>query len=446
MGRAFLLWLCFAALARPDHRSGWPDPLFKTVPFDRWFEDGQQTRFKWTSRVFATGLNNHQRLGARVEVELDGVELVKRRGKGEMMLLIQFQDQRGRIFQSHRSLPLEDIKEEASHSLAQFLQDAFVLPGDYQVALAIFATETGEHATARRTLHVDPLSRDPLPNAWRDLPSVEILSAEEPPDTWWLHSIEGRLNLPVDNRRPVRLEVLVNLSATEQATGARFGRITGRNTAALLPVFKTLAQIQLNPGSTHVELLDLARRKISFEQILDSGANPTIDWPGLSNALSDANPHVIDVGSLEKRHQNAQFFVSEVKRRIAAEGPEPVCALIVLSSPMTFEKGEDLSPIAAHEKTQEKPGCAIFYIRYSAVMLRPVSGPQIAQMNPPPLGHTAGRSSPSGPFPPQGGVAMPDSLARTLKPLDPRVFDVMTAAECRKALATILAELARFAN
>jgi len=40
-------------------------------------------------------------------------------------------------------------------------------------------------------------------------------------------------------------------------------------------------------------------------------------------------------------------------------------------------------------------------------------------------------------------MSQDDSLAATLKPLSPRRFDVITAAEFRSALAAIVSELSR---
>ena len=44
------------------------------------------------------------------------------------------------------------------------------------------------------------------------------------------------------------------------------------------------------------------------------------------------------------------------------------------------------------------------------------------------------------PMPPRG-VSTEDALARTLKPLAPRVFDVTTPGEFRSALAGIMGEI-----
>ena len=55
-----------------------------------------------------------------------------------------------------------------------------------------------------------------------------------------------------------------------------------------------------------------------------------------------------------------------------------------------------------------------------------------------------GQRMPDGAFPPRGGYPPPiDQLEPLLKPLVPRLFEIATPEEFRKALATILAEIAR---
>lgn len=71
---------------------GVPDPVFAAVPFNRWLADGEQTRFRWTARVIPAELSSHQRLLARAQIQVDGTELVNRRGHGQLVMLIQFRD------------------------------------------------------------------------------------------------------------------------------------------------------------------------------------------------------------------------------------------------------------------------------------------------------------------------------------------------------------------
>jgi hypothetical protein len=269
-------------------------------------------------------------------------------------------------------------------------------------------------------LHVPEIAHDPLPGAWRDIPAVEFVAVADPPERWYLPEITSRLYLPVRNEKAVRIEVVVNESPTEIAM-RRTGRVSTRNMGNLIPALKVISQMQVSMGSSvNVTLLDLERRKVSFSQ----EDVKTLDWERLKLALVENDPNTIDVHALENHEQNAQFFVSETRKRLEMEAKR---VLIVLSGPMAFSKGQDLRQIEA----APEPGSRVFYIRYNPPRL-PISPGMVGR---------GGRGmGPPMPMPPRV-ASMEDSLARTLKPLAPRVFDVTTPTEFRSALAAIIGEI-----
>ena len=360
-----------------------------------------------------------------------------------MVVFMEIRDRDDRVFRTHRSLHFEELKNAGDLAAVNFEQQAFILPGDYQVAAAIYDTGSQEHALKRIKLHVPEVPHDPLPNSWRGLPEVEFVTIADPPDGWFLPDVSSRLSLAVENERPVRVEVVVNESPTELATG-RTGRTMKRNMGNLIPALKVLSELDIKNGSMNVTLLDLERRKVSFNQE-QAGK---LDWARLRAALIDNDPDRIDVHALENHEQNAQFFVSEVRKRLESTesngdvplglSAEPARVLIVLSGPMAFPKGQDLRPIEA----APEPGARVFYVRYypprpgifTGLPSQPGGGGAGRRGAPPP------RPIPAGP---NRGASLEDSLGRTLKPLGPRTFEVTTPAEFRNALAAIISEISR---
>src|SRR5258708_3020083 len=100
---------------------------------------------------------------------------MKRQGQGRLLLLIQLPDPPGQVYQDHSSLSLDTVGPEANRTQLVYSQEAFVLPGDYQLSTGVLISETSEHAVLHRALHVDAFHHDPLPDAWRELPAVEFL-------------------------------------------------------------------------------------------------------------------------------------------------------------------------------------------------------------------------------------------------------------------------------
>jgi hypothetical protein len=403
------------------------DPAFTRVPFDRWVEEGGSGPFHWSARVSSGTLSNHQRLRARVEVTIDGGDLANRRGHGYLTMMVQIQDADHRVYQSHRSLNLERISEEAAKSNIVYTQDVFVRPGEYRVGIAVFDSETGEHGAALKPLRVNPLKNDSLPDAWLDLPAVEFVPAMEMPESLYLPNSGARLRLPVESRRPVHIELMVNASPTRSQEGLHSGPANNRYLLELLPALKVMSQLQVRNGELHVSLVDLTRRQVLFEQALfEQDRRRDLRWMRLRRGLGEADPNKIDVRALEHREQNAQFFVAQIRERVLApaapESGKPLRIGIVISGPMGFESGEDLHPITLDNKAEYR----IYYFRHH--MLPPPQLPMLrARRNLPPL-------------PPRIQEPL-DVLVNLIKPLRPRVFDVYNPEQFRKALGAMLEEI-----
>ena len=429
-----LLALGLAGIATVHAQGGGaPDPVFSAVPFERWLAEGGPTNLRWSVRVGGAELNSHQRLQTRLEIQVDGNELVSRRGHGQLVVMIQFEDGAKRLYQTHGGIDLQDVKDDAGKSNIQYLQDAFVLPGDYRVSVVIFDAKTRDHWAEQKTLHVSPLRNDPLPGAWKDLPPVELLRAKEPPDSWYIPYVNSHLQLPVAARRPVRVEVLMNASPSGPSRGLNTGTANNRNLANLVPALKVFSQMEVAGGSLHITLLDISNRRVIFEQ----DAVHQLDWTRLSAALTQADPNKIDVRSLEHREQNASYFLQQVRERLAPSSSpagaaaEPVRVLIVLAAPMTLDSGEK-PRVPESEAKQQGP---LYFVRYHLPPERtPLGFESFARM---------GRRGYGGMQQPAEQPEAFDSLQPLLKPLQPRLYDVYTPDQFRKALSSLLDEIAR---
>jgi len=418
-------------------QQGLPDPVFDRIPFEQWLKESGDSHMRWSAHILPSTLSVHQRLSVLLSVRIEGAEFVNRSGPGQLVVFMEIRDRDDQVFRTHRGLHFDELKNPSDLASVNFEQYTFILPGDYQVAAAVYDTKSKEHALKRIKLHVPDLARDPLAGSWRNLPEVEFVTRSDPPDVWYLPEISSRLYLPVQQERPVRVEVVVNESPTELTQ--RRERTTRRNMGNLIPALRVLSEMDIRNGTINVTLLDLERRKVSFNQ--EQASN--LDWTRLRAALLDNEPNQIDVHALENHEQNAQFFVSEVRKRLeSAESngdvplgltSEPARVLIVLSGPMAFPKGQDLRPIEA----APEPGTRVFYIRYHPP-------PPGVQMGPGPamLGRRGGGPQSQMPLPGRGPL-MEDSLARTLKPLAPRIFDVTMPMEFRNALAAIMTEISQ---
>lgn len=414
---SLFLLLAACSLAQPRSQHDSLDPAFGKIAFDQWLSQPAQSALHCTATASHAELSFYQRLQSRIEVKVDGRELQDRR-KGTLEFFLQISDRDEIRYQDDGNVELTKLDENVKAANLEYSQAAFFLPGEYRLAVVILDTATGEHGSCQSQFRVSPVRNDFLVNAWRDLPAVEFIAKEEPADEAYLPSVHGRLAWTAAVHSPVGLNVFLPMAPSQETQ--RSGSTATADLAALIPTLKVISQTGSSFISEHVEVLDLARRRIAFNQ----NDGNELDWQALKTSFGEANTASIDVRSLSDRHHGAQFFVSSVD--VLLESSHPPCVLVVLSRPITFESGEDLQPIS-----QRQSSCRVVYIRYHAL-----HWPVRAFDDQRPFGqHRSPRMG--GPFPPGYAVGQIDQLEQTLKPLNPRVFDVETPVEMAKALSEL---------
>ena len=338
---------------------GKSDPqLFDHVPFDQWLKEGPREQIPFKVRTHDAELSIYQRLVTHLEMTMHGKELAHRGNQGDLVGFLQITDSSGHIYRDALKLDLAQLNPDLHKSDIMFEFDAFVLPGTYNLILALHHTGTGEYSLAQRTIHVSALKGDPLPEAWRDLPAVEILTHIEPPDpdAYFHPELKGRLHLPVSNQKPLRVELLADVTASELFRGSSTRYM--RYLYALVPIIGTFSQIQLRDGSKDLATLDLTRRKIIFEQ----DQMKELDWTAWKKTLSASDAGVVNVGSLSKQHPKPDFLREELVRRIRAHSNDQAMQVfIVITSPL-FPYSFDVN----EEALRQNCNCRVFYIEYDS--------------------------------------------------------------------------------
>ncbi len=440
-------------------------PPSRAIPVEDWLKEPENNLFRWTVRVGPAQLSPYQRLLVRIQIQVDGEELVKRRGKGPFLMAVRVRDSQGKLEDNYDAINLNSIDERAAKTDIQFTQDVFVLPGDYTIGMVIYVPQTEEHSAKQRPLHVNPLRTDPLPEAWKGLPTIEVLRTGPAQAGLILPRLAGRLNLPIASKTPVELSLLMNASPSAIGPAMRKRQLSSRSAQDLLAPLRVLSQLHLDRGTSKVKVVDLTRQKVLFDQRIGTGPGGFgLSWGRLRTALGEADPNRIDVRALANQDQNAQFFVAQVAQDIgqplprffaqsddaksselqtrppvatpspgpaetkpeSPRDPDAKRVMVILSGPMSFESGEDTKPI----QLEGQPQARIYYIRYHSFV--PTS---VATINEPRRGRVMAMRP----------IALEpiDQLAGLLKPLRPRVFDVYSPNEFRKALAAIMAEVAK---
>jgi hypothetical protein len=397
--------LVFAGLNSSSLAAQVTDPFFAQTHFAEWSAEPPVEQIPWKLRIGNTNLSTYQRISSHYLIDVDGRFFKHRTDSVDLVVMIQVRDSSGRIYQVH-TVRSFDGAIPAQKKGAYFYWRAFILPGDYDIAVAMYDTSTGKHNFARQKLHVEPLNKDPLPEAWRDLPSLEFLQlSDKPPDSFYHPEVMGRLHLPLTPRRPVRVEILANLTGTgwSQVSHGAYGF----NLVSLLPMVKAFSQMRIQGGTVNVELFDLIRRRNAFQQ--DNAGD--LDWPRLKAAVTASDPTTVDVHALEDIPHSAAFLRKEVAARIQSgnAAPDAPVVLVLISTAALFDKLNDINDTILPGECN----CAVYYIRYN------------------PLNLTFHQLLPD--F---------DNVKKVLKPLPIRTRVAKTPLDLRQIMAEIMDEIA----
>jgi len=388
------------------------ESIFADSPFDKWQTERPRQEVPWEVRMSADRLSFHQRLIANIQVQISGPELLKRSHDERIVLLVQVINGQGVSFRDYGLLELDNLKPAVKGSDVEFAWQAFALPGQYEVSVALWDKKSGEHNFLRRLFHVGAYKNDPLPEMWRGLDAFEFWSTKRDGPEFMFHSdIEGRLHLPLATRRPVKLEVLLDMSPSAEIFRGSFGHYNNY-LATALPMFKVFSQIAPGNGSRSAAALDLIERRIPFEQ----NDGKEVDWQNLRKALSpDNGPGTVSVKNLQNRRQSPVYLREEIVRRLkAADGPDgkpgekPLHVFILIGTPMDFYVFPKLPEI----ETGNEEDCVIYYLQSEFVDRHGITGA---------IGN----------------------VEKMLKPLKIRSFRVESADDVRRALAKIMEELGK---
>lgn len=392
--------------------------------FARLMAAGEHEQIPWMISFSPPRLRMDQRLRVGLMVTLRNSDLNRYGSKHDLLLMVRLGQAAAADWLPGIAWVPQPIEEPLAKGTDIEFQIHFLAkPADLRVGIVLLDSVTGHSSVTIRPLRVAPLRSDPLPLAYRDLPVAEFASAFEGLEEAFLADTRGKLWLPLQPRRTLNLEVLVNFSHSDEFRAARSrGSLGSRgrpawlsqltrpptaedNLRLLLAALKPWTELA-SPDGVRITGLDLLRRRV----VCEKGAAAALDWPRLRDALADFKPNVVSTETLLGQKEGADFFRQILRQRLAATGSPPPASsesqrplrvFVLLSSAMLLPEESDLSPI------EPEPGCRcrFYFIRL----------------------HTLGNEW--------------DDLSRILSPLKPRRFDVRTAQDYRRALAAILREL-----
>jgi hypothetical protein len=392
---------------------------FAAAPYQQWAAQGAKAELPWHPRISSPTLTLHQRIAVHIEVGLDGNELVKRCCDGQAVALVEITDQQGHTYRNYARKELKDSTPGLSQYMVSLSWEVFLLPGEYKAIIAFYYTGRNAHSLSSERVHVAPLKHDPLPESWRNLPTVEFCDSQpEGLDAFLLPNIEGRLRLRAKSSNRIELEILENL--TSYPSERRKPKLYTERLAVFLPILKTFSQLEIENGTVGLSVLDFTRRSLIFGQ--ENIKHGQVSWANFKDAMAANSVLVVDAHDLEREHDSGQFFSSEMARRLDSRTDSAKRVVIVISPPMELGSKKPV-------EIAMPPGgnSVVFYLRCDFLPAPIALPPSI-------LGGPVALT-------PQRPEALEDGVGKALRKLKPRVFGVHSPEGVREALAAILNEL-----
>jgi hypothetical protein len=400
---------CAPLAAHPAPQRGAGEPAAELGDHLDWIAAGPREDIDWDVRHRGPWLRFDQRLHLLLEVRIDGKTLNRRGDRHDLLFVARVADASGQWL-PERGLYRVRIEEPLNRRTRVVVRMGVVVrPGRLTFAVVMLDRLSGARNVFLRRLEIPPLRNDPLAAAWSSLPPAEFIGAGDQPGATRLPDVEGRLHLPVETARPVEVEILAVLTASEQYAGSVAAQQA--TFARLMPTLDVLSNLSLARGSLRLTAVDLVRRRVVYHQEL---TRRRLDWPALREAAGEIQPTVVSAAALEAQRERAAWFRGLLEERLADHvgdsgestaspaDPPPHRVLIIVSSAQLFPRRSDLEPI----QLPAAADTAVYHLEF-----------RIEQGN------------------------LWDELGRILRPLRPRRRVIEQPIHLRRALAEILRDL-----
>jgi hypothetical protein len=288
------------------------------------------------------------------------------------------------------------------------ISSVYLRPGRYTVAIIAHDSTFNRWNIRRSRVTVPRLKRDPLPELDRDQSDTEFISEvpQNPPrftqPLWALAG--GKEYLPVANRRPLCVDIVVNTSADYKNYWRKsaWGFDYRVNALRMLQAASVLSHLQLRSGWVRISILDAFQMKRLFDR--EDGAD--FDWQRASEVVAKQNRTTIEANLLDPQMQPAAFLqnaLQEISNDALCSTGDALASkiVIVVSRELLFPKPKNIQPVLLQNPDS---------IRYFYFCVTEWSYAD-------------------------------DDLSKILKLTNPRRFSILTSLAFRTALAELISSL-----
>jgi hypothetical protein len=454
---AGLLAVCAAATAsgqESETEKRTPDP---TVV--QWLTEAPRHDIPARMAVSPARLSFEQRQTLMVRVTLPARELQKPSAHRDLYVVVKAGD--GSRWLPHGSYSRYEITRELDKKQEiEFVCTVYVRPGRWVLGVVVYDDVLKQRTVLRKTVDVPRIKNDPLPRLEAGLPEVEFLKSEGIDAPQAMHSARGDAGrvlreggysaerradgagrsrrpgemprvagasgdmtnvprsrespgteappeamtdtpreVPVDVKLPVELDVLVDFTPSVQYSGSN--RMLHWTASTFWAMTRVLTDLRSANLCTRVTGIDVLGHRVLFQKMNGS----EMDWAKVAEELGKLDANTVNVETLERRKETANFFRSQVDDLLLSDSAscgfatQPEHVYVIAASGILFPQGTSSKPI-------EGRPTHLYYLRANLLW-----------------------------------SDQWDAMEKIVKPLHPRLFSINDATQFRKALAAMVGDL-----
>jgi len=307
----------------------------QSIPLEDWLKDPREAReIPWVTTIGEPQLQMDQRTAVHYRGAVDLAQLKPRGGNRKLVFAAGVTSDGGQEL-VEPTVHAADIPPLPSPEAdINFFGCLYFRPGTYTVWLAVYDAVSGKHSLTRKKVRVTELKDDPLPMLESRLPAARF-PAYTDEQTELEKVLPESLLLPVANKRPLIVDVI---SLIPQAD-----------------VIGLLTQLEMKEGRTSVTTINLEEQRVVY----DSNTAGGFDFTRMLAAERDnRETDSIPISALQRRSTSAGYLKDLLERRIKNPADHHRVVILV-SSPVIFPRGGDISPI----ELENSCGCSLIHLR-----------------------------------------------------------------------------------
>lgn len=353
--------LAFFSVALARGQTGLPPEL----PLDEWLGGPDRHDFPWKVKIRDPWLTFQQRHTVQVHADFRLRDLQKHGiSADDLHLVLKVANADGQWLPGEAYSPLV-VKPEYGNDL-ETVATFYARPGRYRVALMAYDSRNHRGNLWRGDLAVHGLKGDPLPDADLNLPIIQFLpqatvarSVRRPGAHRILFDATafgaGKLRLPIENERPVQIDIVANLALSDAANSPHrqapdwMYRI---NADTLLQISNVLSQVNLKNGCVRFSAIDILHQK-TFVEREDA---PNMDWAKILQQVQDFQRIKIAAQVLASQKQTADAFAKFVEHLLEDSGCQleesPLHILVVVGDAFVFPNGTAMRTLRVRPESQ----------------------------------------------------------------------------------------------